>query len=387
MEVAMAGRRGHGEGSVFRRDADGKWLAVLEVGRDPRTGRRIRRTVTATTRREAVERLRQLRRAAEQGAVDADPRTTVAQWTGRWLEHVAYRRDVIGDLRPNTAGSYERLARIHVVAQLGAKRLTKLTPGDVERACQRLLDEGLSPSSVAKVVQVLRMMLDHAVREGAIVANPVARAQVLRQTREPATELAIHDVERILSATAGTTDAALWAMLALAGLRLGEGLGLAEHDVDLHARTVRIRRTLLRDRTFGPPKSIRGEREVAMPDRLVELLRRHRALIAEQRLAASDWIDTDALFPTRRGTYPLIRNVQRRFRRLAERLALPDGTSPHTLRHTWASTLLTSGVPIFLVSRYAGHATIQTTVDQYGHLLPGAQLIRDMLDARFRGSG
>jgi len=46
-------------------------------------------------------------------------------------------------------------------------------------------------------------------------------------------------------------------------------------------------------------------------------------------------------------------------------------------------------VPIFLVSRYAGHATIQTTVDQYGHLLPGddtsAQLIRETLDGRFRG--
>ena len=48
-------------------------------------------------------------------------------------------------------------------------------------------------------------------------------------------------------------------------------------------------------------------------------------------------------------------------------------------------------VPIFLVSRYAGHATIKTTVDQYGHLLPGddtsAQLIRETLDGRFRGSG
>lgn len=114
-------------------------------------------------------------------------------------------------------------------------------------------------------------------------------------------------------------------------------------------------------------------------------------LVGEHRLAASEWVETDALFPTRRGTYPLIRNVQRRFRRLVDRLGLPEGTSPHTLRHTWASTLLTSGVPIFLVSRYAGHATIQTTVDQYGHLLPGdaesAQLIRDTLDARFRGSG
>lgn len=386
----MAGRRGHGEGSVFRRETDGKWLGVLELGRDPRTGRRVRRTVTAATRREAVERLRQLRRDAEQGAIDADPRTTVAQWARRWLEHVAYRRDVIGDLRPNTASSYERLARIHVIDQLGAKRLTKLTPGDVERACGRWLDAGLAPSSVAKVVQVLRMMLDHAVREGALVANPVARAQVPRQTREPAAVLATHDIERIFTATAGTTDAALWAMFALAGLRLGEGLGLAEGDVDLHAGTVRVRRTLLHDRTFGPPKSVRGERGVPIPDRLVELLQRHRALVAEQRLAASEWVETDALFPTRRGTYPLSRNVQRRFRRLVERLDLPDGTSPHTLRHTWASTLLTSGVPIFLVSRYAGHATIQTTVDQYGHLLPGddtsAKLIRETLDGRFRGS-
>jgi integrase len=138
------------------------------------------------------------------------------------------------------------------------------------------------------------------------VANPVARAQVPRQTREPAGTLAGNDVERILATTAGTTDAALWAVLALAGLRLGEGLGLAEGDVDLHSRTVRVRRTLLHDRSLGPPKSVRSEREVPMPDRLVELLRRHRALVAEQRLAGSQWVETDALFRTRRGNYPLI---------------------------------------------------------------------------------
>jgi integrase len=72
------------------------------------------------------------------------------------------------------------------------------------------------------------------------------------------------------------------------------------------------------------------------------------------------------------------------------RSSYPAGTSPHTLRHTWASVLLSSGVPIFLVSRYAGHATIQTTADQYGHLVPGdeqaAELIRTTLDCAF-GAG
>ncbi|MDX1620619.1 MAG: site-specific integrase [Nitriliruptorales bacterium] len=222
------------------------------------------------------------------------------------------------------------------------------------------------------------------------MTNPVARAKVPRQTRAPVTALGSDDVDRILAASAGTTDAALWAMLALAGLRLGEALGLAQEDVDLEDATIRVCRTLLHDRTFGPPKSARGERQVPMPDELVGRLRQHRALVAEQRLSAATWVETDALFPTQRGTYPLMSNVQRRFRRFVEQLELPDGTSPHALRHTWAPTLLAAGVPIFLVSRYAGHATIQTTVDQYGHLLPGddesAQLIRDTLDGRFLGS-
>lgn len=93
----MAGRRGHGEGSVFRRDVDGKWLGVLELGRDPQSGRTVRKTVTASTRREAVLRLRQLRRDVEQGAVEADARTTVEQWARRWLEHVTYRRSATSD--------------------------------------------------------------------------------------------------------------------------------------------------------------------------------------------------------------------------------------------------------------------------------------------------
>ena len=47
-----------------------------------------------------------------------------------------------------------------------------------------------------------------------------------------------------------------------------------------------------------------------------------------------------------------------------------------------------NGVPIFLVSRYAGHATIQTTADQYSHLVPGdeqaADFSRTRLDCAFR---
>jgi integrase len=380
----LGSRRGHGEGSIFQRAGDGKWLAVLEIGRDPATGKRVRRTITAATRREAAQRLRALRDQLDRGAINVDGRATIGQWSERWLEHVRYRRDVTGDLRPNTAASYERLTRVHVVGRLGAVRLAQLTPGHIERVCQAMLADGLAPSSVAKVVQVLSLMLELAVREGAVLVNPVARAQLPRQSRSP---------------VAGPGGRHPRVCLRYHGRRsVGPDgarpstprrtLGLADHDVDLDTGLAHVRRTLLQDRSFGPPKSERGIRDVPVTDRLEQLLRSHRRLVAARRLAAATSVETDALFPTQRGTYPSIRNVQRRFRGVVRALELPTGTSPHTLRHTWASVLLSSGVPIFLVSRYAGHATIQTTADQYGHLVPGdeqaADLIRTTLDRAFR---
>jgi integrase len=60
---------------------------------------------------------------------------------------------------------------------------------------------------------------------------------------------------------------------------------------------------------------------------------------------------------------------------------LPDDTTFHDLRHTFASTALAEGVPISEVSRWLGHNSIVTTVDLYGHLVPAAGgRARDALD-------
>ena len=64
---------------------------------------------------------------------------------------------------------------------------------------------------------------------------------------------------------------------------------------------------------------------------------------------------------------------------------LPQDTTFHDLRHTFASTALAEGVPISEVSRWLGHKSITTTVDLYGHLVPEASgRARDALDNAFR---
>jgi integrase len=65
---------------------------------------------------------------------------------------------------------------------------------------------------------------------------------------------------------------------------------------------------------------------------------------------------------------------------------LPEDTTFHDLRHTFASTALAEGVPISEVSRWLGHKSITTTVDLYGHLVPEAiGRARDALDKAFAG--
>lgn len=89
-----------------------------------------------------------------------------------------------------------------------------------------------------------------------------------------------------------------------------------------------------------------------------------------------------------RGTLPRRDYFNREIWRPAISAAqLPEDTTSHDLRHTFASTALAEGVPISEVSRWFGHKSITTTVDLYGHLVPEASgRARDALDKAFAGT-
>ena len=77
------------------------------------------------------------------------------------------------------------------------------------------------------------------------------------------------------------------------------------------------------------------------------------------------------MFPSREGTALEERNVRHVFTRMLEKAELRQ-IRIHDLRHTYASLLLQQGESIVYVKEQLGHASIQITVDTYGHLIPGA---------------
>ncbi len=155
-------------------------------------------------------------------------------------------------------------------------------------------------------------------------------------------------------------------------MRRGELLGLRWQDVDLDDRRLHVRQQALPTPggvSFGPPKSRRSERSIALDVATVDALRRHRETqLLERSLAADAYQDRDLVFCSELGRPIRPTKLGDRFVELRRAAGLPVGTL-HTLRHTHITIAPTAGVPVHVVAARAGDRPEQI-LSTYAHLLP-----------------
>ena len=109
----MAGSRGNGEGSIYQRSSDGRWLGVLSLGYGP-DGRPRRKTDSAKTRGELVMKLKELQRHLDDGIPLPDASLTVSQLFNRWYEDVLRHQ-----VAPSASSNYKRIFDHHIIPTLG----------------------------------------------------------------------------------------------------------------------------------------------------------------------------------------------------------------------------------------------------------------------------
>lgn len=149
----------------------------------------------------------------------------------------------------------------------------------------------------------------------------------------------------------------------LAGLRVGEILGLRWQDVRFDAKEIRIGQAAYRG-SIGSPKTKRSKRTLPVPPALLEAL---------QRLYAMAPVRDGLVFPTRTGKPHSDSTLLSRFLKPAGKRIGVSGLSWHTLRHTHATLLSQSGASPKDAQAQLGHAHIATTMDIYTHATPGHQ--------------
>ena len=326
--------------------------------------RRIRRTVHGTKRRARdVERQLTLdTRSGKYGASDI----TLGELLDQWLERAA------PELSPTTVNGYRANIRLHVKVELGALKLSKLTPARLDRHYSELRDQGLAPTTIRQVHAVIRRALNQAVRWGWLTSNPatlatppkLSRATVSPPGREQLAQFLVELLD--VDPDFGTL---VW-VAAVTGARRGELVGLRWTDVDASARTLLISRSVV---TTGKDMYVKDtkthqSRRIALDTVTLELLERLRAREVERAQAAGITFTTDRwVFATPEGGHLDPNALTGRYRREARARDLPGRL--HDLRHFAATEALGAGIPVRTVAGRLGHASPATTHNVYAHFL------------------
>lgn len=361
------------QGRVFRRRGKA-WAYVVDVGRDPATGRRLQQTKGGFgTRKEAEAALRETLTAVAQGTHVARSPVTVSEYLKDWLTTVKPR------LRETTWYSYS-LAVDRMVAVVGAARLQDLAPLQIERMYVRLLEGGgargqrLEPKTVRNCHTVLHRALADAERLGLVPRNAAHAAKAPVVQRKDMVTWTAEELGTFLSHVRDDRLYAAYVLLATTGMRRGEVFGLRWTDLDIDGRRLSVSQTVTtigNQVIVGRTKTRRSRRSVSLDLETVTALRAHRLRQAEEQLAVGVRGAAGGLVFCEADGSPLNPDLfTRAFKRRVAEAGVPELRGPHNLRHTWATLALNAGVHPKVVSDRLGHATIAVTIDTYSHVLP-----------------
>ncbi|TDD22084.1 site-specific integrase [Actinomadura sp. KC06] len=285
--------------------------------------------------------------------------------------------------KPSTIETYEGHLHNHINPGFGGLGLAAIRPTLVQQWVRDLqVVTGLAPRTIGTIYGIFASIMRGALRDGYLRKSPCVD---IRLPEVHPTVVRLLTPAQVLALAAAMPDR--YGILALLGaglgLRQGEAFGLALDRVDPGTEMVTVDQQVVvidRKPVLASPKTPASLRDVPLPAFVLDGITRHVELL--------DLAPDAVLCRTPRGTLfrrdYFNKNI---WKPAIGKAGLPDDTTFHDLRHTFASTALAEGVPISEVSRWLGHKSITITVDLYGHLVPEASgRARDALDEAFKAA-
>lgn len=270
----------------------------------------------------------------------------------------------------STYVKYESIYKKHIREHIGSMAVGQVD----DEVCLRLLQQehgkkggeagGLSPSTVSSIRSVLLQILRHGGNE--IRINSRKDWRILSQNTIKPRKISVFTAAEqaaLLAYLERNTDSCRLGILVclMTGIRLGEICALETRDIQLENKRIIIRRTVQRIRTAGgesrtalcitPPKTRHSEREIPICTALEPFLREHmgheRYLVNGQKVMEP-------------------RTYQYMFARYLEEIGL-ERKNFHTLRHTFATNCIDSGMDAKCLSEILGHSDVNITMNRYVH--------------------
>lgn len=284
---------------------------------------------------------------------------TLEQGLAEFLTHLGLEKNASDktvksyreDLTQALAFARERLKKAHVGAEDWTTRLLRAFVA-------WLHEQGYAKSTVARRLAAVRSFGKFLCRQGVLTENPAKGLRGPRPEKLLPHFLTLSDVQKLLAAPsqidwAGRRDRAILETLYSAGLRVSELVGLNLLDADLTDGVLTVRGKGKKERLALLGPDARAAMAQWLTDRLALLEK-----VGKQSLA---------VFLNRAGGRLNVRSVGRLLTKYLKVAALDPRTSPHTLRHSFATHMLDAGADIRGVQELLGHKSL-TTTQVYTHV-------------------
>jgi integrase len=248
---------------------------------------------------------------------------------------------------------------------VGDRKLSQFTARSVREFRDRIRTAGVTVPTTRKILATLHCVLEHARSQDWIATNTAHGVKVIGPRGEGSKRIeppSKDDLRVVVDAASeGLRLKILFA--ASTGARAGEQWAARWGDVDFAKHELHIRRRVDVYGEEAAPKSIAGVRSVPLSGQLVAMLKEWRL---KSRFSKTD----DLIFPNRQGLHLGHDNlIKRQFLPLFDRLTVKR-FNWHGLRHFAVSCWIEAGLAPKTVQTFAGHASLQVTMDRYGHLFP-----------------
>jgi integrase/recombinase XerD len=249
----------------------------------------------------------------------------------------------------NTTEAYQHdLAQFSKFAK--GKSVEKIDRNAIKNYIDFMNDQGFSAASIERKMACLKSFFHYAMREGKVKEDPTLDFSLPKKAKRLPKALSMSETVRLLMSARGKDpmllrDAALLEFLYATGMRASEIIGLNIADINFSVSFVRC---------FG-----KGSKERVVPvgraalNAIKEYLDKGRPEFPEK--------DKDALFLDKNGERLRRQGLWLIVKKYVKKLGTKQNTSPHTLRHSFATHLLEKGADLRSVQEMLGHSDISTT--------------------------
>lgn len=281
-----------------------------------------------------------------------------------------YVEDMQNRIRDNTWGTKTNIARTKILPYFGKRKIGEIEPRDIIAWQNELLairqpnGKPYSSSYLQKIHSQLSAIFNHAVNFYHLPSNPAQKAgnmgkeehrEMLFWTKEEYLKFADVMMDKPVSYYA-------FEMLYWCGLRMGELLALTPADFNFETHTLRINKSyqrLHREDVITPPKTLKSNRTIKMPQFLCDEMQDYLKMLYEPK-------EDERIFTISKSY----------LHHEMDRGAKASGVKRirvHDLRHSHVSLLINMGFTVLAIADRMGHESIDITY-RYAHLFPSEQI-------------